>query len=221
MNIKQVSYIYQYMLNVDPLPGLDLLKPRTLNTFDLCESKLELMYLLGAFYFMNKTSVEAGHGEIGGERLWHERIPYGGKMYDAVWVMDPWPGFYVPWTAGGWGGPSALYFVPQLWYKNIYRHDFGLFMAGDNGGGPPFSFQGVVEIDGYNVHRNQREKDLHRDKSLSCSVIRLREELDDPLLWFGQVVAPYAGWSKGDYIYWLSLQSDAEKEAFEKERAFQ
>ena len=86
-----------------------------------------------------------------------------------------------------------MLFVPQ--FKSLEKditHDLALFYGDDNGR-PKWALKHLVEIDGYGVHKNRREKDGLRDFDLSYKVHRFYEETDKPLDWFRKVVHLDAG----------------------------
>jgi hypothetical protein len=183
MDKTQIDYICKHMLGTEWRPNID---QEVLHVLDKCQSKLEIMYLLGAAYFIDQIGQESGHG-------WDENIPlrlgsinYEGNFYEGIWFLEPWSGWYLA-DVPVWAGPSALMFVPQLEFGENIHHDFGVFYGNDNGS-PIWDLEFVVEIDGYGIHKDRRKKDFYRDSIVPYRVIRLYEETHNPLNWFEQIV---------------------------------
>jgi len=184
MNSRDVQYICKEMLQIDWDPKLD---PDAIDVLSQCDSKLEVMYLLGACDFIRRQSEFQ-------PMLSTSMVNIYGKSYKGIWYLEPWLGWYLDDIPDGkQGGPSALLLVPQ--FKSPDKeitHDLALFYGDDNGS-PTWSLRHLIEIDGYGVHRNRRGKDLVRDRSLSYSVHRFYEETDKPLEWFRKIVHTDAG----------------------------
>jgi hypothetical protein len=182
---NQLRYICRNMLGLDSwLPEMHKVE-HILEVLKLCQSTLEIMYLIGAYHFIEQTAKQAGHGVSG---LSYAEIEYNKKKYPAVWFVEPWAGWYTDW-ASDWSGPSSMAFVPQIEIAGLH-FDFGIFCGHDNGSSKG-SLWYVVEIDGYGVHKDRRELDNKRDEILESeglTFLRLREELDNPLMWFEKVV---------------------------------
>lgn len=179
MQMSQVKYVTGEMLGIaDWLPEID---DQALSNLDICHSKLEVAFLLGAIYrmWLNAKNIGEIIGDVKGLSV-HD--------YPAIWIVEPWNGYYTDM----WAGPSGLAFIPQYQVGNITA-DFALAECGDNGGrqqdwGKPYA---VVEIDGYAVHKNRREKDEWREKYFiqkGYKVFHLYEEEDNPILWFDKVI---------------------------------
>ena len=167
INENQVRYICEQMMGVHWVPNISS------EVFDVvrkCDSKLELMYLLGVGFHIYENALKHGNGHDEYPAIMKGELSDG---QDGVWFVEPWFG-YCP-ACGN--GPSALMFVPQ--YKSPEKdihHDFGVFTAGDNGAHSGWNFQYAVEIDGYGVHKDRRKSDEFRDRGLSYPIYRYYEE---------------------------------------------
>lgn len=165
------------MLDVYWIPEIT---EEALKVLDICHSKLEIMFLLGVAYFIEDVAKE-GMGPYFQVPMVGTKIDYKSKAYPGIHFLEPWH---------GWGGcgPSALAFVPQLEFSNALHHDFGVFTANNNSGGPPWFFKCAVEVDGFGAHKDSRGKDKYRDNLVDYKVYRLFEEHDNPLNWFNYIV---------------------------------
>jgi hypothetical protein len=174
-------------------PWRPSLSDDALKLLGLTDSKLEQMFFLGAWHFLETRSKEGGGPDHFTLRT--ASVKFDGETYEGLWLVEPWFGWYEP--GKQWGGPSALMFVPQLKAegKDI-THDFGLFYGDDNGS-PRWKLHCAVEVDGYGVHKDRRPEDAMRDQGLAYPVMRLYEETDKPLTWFEKVVAADAAARKG------------------------
>ncbi|MCL4295580.1 MAG: hypothetical protein KJ077_07625 [Anaerolineae bacterium] len=181
LTLKQMKYICKNMMGVDWVPSIgDERASEVLRIMDLCQSKLEMMYLLGVGYHLYRYNIDGRN----------EDYPWlsVGKLENGqpgIWFFEPWSGY----CRHCGNGPSALMLVPQ--YKSPEKdihHDFGIFTASENGGGPPWHFWCAVEIDGYGVHKNRRNLDISRDTGLSYKLARISEETVSPLEWFETIV---------------------------------
>ncbi|MFD1214972.1 hypothetical protein [Microbulbifer celer] len=184
MKINDVKYICRDLLKIDWIPELG---PDALEVLSRCDSKLEMMYLLGACDFIRRQSEFQPTFTTSVVNLY-------GKSYEGIWFFEPWFGWYLDDISDDrQGGPSALLFVPQ--FKSPEKeitHDLALFYGDDNGS-PTWSLKHLIEIDGYGVHSSRRDKDSMRDNGLSYTVHRFYEETDDPLDWFRKIVHTDAG----------------------------
>lgn len=188
--MDNIDYICKNMLNLDWSPEIST---EAAEILDLCDSTLEKMYILGACHFIEKIGLEGnGAAPI---NLSESVVSIDGEIYRGIWVLEPWSGWYLDELPQELqSGPSALLFVPQ--YKSPEKkitHDFALFYGDDNGS-PKWTRKHVIEIDGYGVHKERREKDSLRDSSLSYDVVRFYEETDDPREWFKKIVLKDAGY---------------------------
>jgi hypothetical protein len=180
---QDVDYMCKKMLHLDWSPVLD---PKTLEVAN-CDSKLEQMFILGAFDFIRRRCPSIPNVTTSSVRI-------GASTYDGIWVWEPW----FAWDLDELpqdkrGGPSALLFVPQ--FKSPEKditHDLTLFYGNDNGR-PKWTLKHLVEIDGYGVHKDRGEKDGLRDFGLSYKVHRFYEETDKPFDWFRKIVNLDAG----------------------------
>jgi hypothetical protein len=113
-------------------------------------------------------------------------IQYNQRTYEAIWFVCPWDGWFAS-TVGG--GPSALAFVPQLKFLgHDYHHDFGVFYGESDGGGAPWNFKCVIEIDPKHTHEDRRDKDAYRDSVVDYLVVRINDEIYDEKSWFKEII---------------------------------
>jgi hypothetical protein len=85
-------------------------------------------------------------------------------------------------------GPLSILFVPQVEFGDNYHHDFGIFYGDKNGSSDKWKLRYGVEIDGYKFHKKRRKIDKYRDSLTDYPVIRLLEELHNPIKWFRLVM---------------------------------
>lgn len=192
MNHKNFTYLCRQMLEIDWVPPLD---SDALSLLDRCDSKLEVMFIAGAFHFI-KTMQENFYGGKHDPSLHLANIDFNGRAYQGIWYVEPWEGWYIfddDEDCELNSGPSAVAFVPQMKSpeKDI-THDIGIFYGDDNGS-PTWTFSKAIEIDGYAVHKDRRDKDRMRDSGLSYPVLRFAEENTDIRTWFRKVVEFEAG----------------------------
>lgn len=183
MDIKQIKYVCEQMLQIKWEPKLD---DAALTTLDLCDSTLEVMYFLGACHFIEGMTKKHTGTTL---TIKTSTVQYGGQRYTGIWILEPWNAWYLDELPPEQrSGPSALLFVPQLRssQKDI-THDFGLFYGNDNGS-PTWRFAHAIEVDGYGAHTERRTKDQLRDTGLDYPVLRFFEETDKPLEWFRKVI---------------------------------
>lgn len=185
MERRLVHSLIKKAFKIDWEPNID---NEALRIIDKCGSTTEKVYLLGAAYFIEHIGKGAGTVWIGdGLPITGCNIEHNGILYEAIWFICPWSGWYLP--DGLWCGPSACAFVPQLVFPNInYHHDFGLFYGGSDGGGTPWHFKCAIEIDPETTHRDRRDKDTYRDRIVDYDVIRIYDEIHDYLSWFEVIV---------------------------------
>lgn len=166
----QVPYVCKSMLDIPNIFKYD--SEMMNNVLHHCDSKLEFMFMLGSFFQVGIAS--PGH--------WCEIVSYPDNEMIGTWVLDPWP----LWEERGKVGPSALAFVCQYPFE-YGHHDFGVFYGDDNGN-PGWEFQYAIEVDGYQTHKDRREKDAYRDASVSYPVYRFYEEQHNPLTYFSTII---------------------------------
>jgi hypothetical protein len=149
-----------------------------------CDSALEVMFALGVpfrleFHAMSAIEIAACTTTV------------GRRLCRGIWVLNPWDGFRCP-RCGGSGGPSGVILVPQLTLRGR-PWDFGIVFTRDNGS-TDGDLVGLVEVDGYQVHRKRRSWDVSRRKDASsCGlpVFGCREEQHAPTRWFDAVIHEY------------------------------
>lgn len=185
MNNQDIEYICTNLLKTGWVPKLD---SDVLRVLEKCDSKLEVMFILGACDFINQQS-------DGDHWITTSTVRENGNTYEGIWYIEPWMGWYLDeLPQERQGGPSALLFVPQ--YESPEKgitHDIALFYGYDNGS-PEWELKHVIEIDGYGVHKERRFKDNLRDNGLSYPVKRFYEETNNPNDWFREIVYEDAGW---------------------------
>ena len=149
-----------------------------------CDSLLEVMYVIGAYHYLERVAARVFGAALPPAFGLHIGIGTDEAQYPAIWFMEPWFGF------GAGGGPSALALIPQYPIGTLHA-DFAV-AYGDDNGSPQWTIGAIIEIDGYGVHRTQRERDAHRAAYIEgvCKVpvLRFFEESHDPLTWFQYVV---------------------------------
>lgn len=179
MKQKDIDYICNHMLNIGWSPKLDA---KALEVLARCDSKLEVMFILGAIDFIRQHCPDV-------PKLSTSSVRVGERTYEGIWLWEPWFAWDLDdLPADRRGGPSALLFVPQFESsEKKITHDLALFYGDDNGS-PRWSLKHLVEIDGYAVHEDRREKDVSRDVGLSHRVNRFYEENDKPLDWFRKII---------------------------------
>jgi hypothetical protein len=203
LTVTDIKYICRHMMGVDWIPSFIDIPPHLnegkwlknwqhsqsaiLDILSTCQSKLEVMYFLGIGYWLNKNLTNASPDGL------YSDYPsfyadYPGMAYTPSNNRDGQKGIHIsePWHGYSCGnGPSAILVIPQ-WKspdKDIH-HDFGIFTASDNGGGPPWYFHAAIEIEGYAVHKQRRAADASRYTNLSYIVTSVREELTHSTDWF-------------------------------------
>lgn len=156
-----------------------------------CHSLLEVAYLVGAYRTMEGIAEDCYSVPM--PPAFGAVIAVKNDVHRGVWFMEPWWGF------GAGGGPSALAFVPQYPVGTLHA-DFGV-LVGDDNGSPRWRLQCLVEINGYAVHRKQREQDEQRalriERDSSVPVLQFFEETDNPFSWIHTVIDHYHGDATG------------------------
>lgn len=179
MNNRDIEYTCKQMLNIEWVPKLSL---ECLEIISRCDSKLEQMFILGACDFIRRRCETP-------PTLSNSIVQLNGHKYSGIWFLEPWFGWRLDdLPPEKQSGPSALMFVPQ--FKSPEKeitHDLAIFYGDDNGS-PTWKLKHVVEIDGYGVHQDRRDKDALRDDGLSYKIHRLYEETDKPLEWFKRII---------------------------------
>lgn len=181
LTVENIKYICRFMLNVRWGPSFIGSNDQSsiLRILSKCESKLEIMYLLGIGYYLHIVGQENGTSDD--FPWWRSYKGFSDKQEDieGIWFLAPWSGFRN-------GGPSAMLVVPQYLspHKPIH-HDFGIFMSGNDGlSGSPWHLFSAVEIEGYAIHKKRRAADQLRYSELPYKLFSLQEELTEPLTWF-------------------------------------
>ena len=140
------------------------------------------MFLLGAFYYLELASKKTNNMAVGEFPIDTGSVRYLGNNYMGYYFLGVWP-LWFP-EIGEDCGPQSIMFVPQIKFANNYHHDFGIFYGDKNGAPESWILKYGVEVDGYNFHKDRRYKDRYRDSLVNYHVIRLLEEIHNPLKWF-------------------------------------
>lgn len=183
LNDTQLVYVCKNMLGVEGTPNFsDQHRARIYSTLKKCDSYLELMAFLGMCYYIQGSSFTKPCN-VGYVPVTFVDIGEAIVITNSEAWMESKKGWY------------NLMVVPQLQtvvksrYNNKHSitltHDFGFFI-------PKLitsvynkhQMLCIVEVDGYAVHKDRRDKDAVRDNSVQYPVIRLLEEKVDLLTWF-------------------------------------
>lgn len=175
-----VDFVCEDYLKVDWYPNITYDASLIL---ELCQSKVEIAYLLGAVYCIDRKeinridrqmSIEAGTIQIGLEK------------YPAAIFVDP----YLYWDKSSI--PSTIAFVPQFPFAKKLHHDFGLFFSSEQwGGNNDWYISSAIEVDAHPSHDADQNFDAYRDRLSPYKVIRLKPGIDDYLTWFENVLYTY------------------------------
>jgi hypothetical protein len=179
MNSEKVKYICNKMLEIDWQPKLSTAAMRILGE---CHTQLESMFLFGAIYFLDSICQKANRLSIAEYPIGTCNAIHRGKEIEGIFIASAWPLWYS--ELGEDCGPQSILFVPQIEFGPNYHHDFGIFYGDENGTKESWKLRYGIEIDGYIVHRHRRGTDKYRDNIINYPVIRLLEEIHNPLKWF-------------------------------------
>lgn len=183
MNDKKLDYICRMLLEVDWVPELTAEAMRLL---DKCDSTLEPMYLLGAIYFLEQTCRSASNGAFGDWPLKSSYAKHEDETVAGVYGYGVWPSWIH--QVGSDCGPQSIMIAPQVKFAKKFHHDFGIFYGNKYGDPQSWKLKYGVEVDGYTHHKNSRKNDKYRDSLVAYPVIRLLEEMNNPLTWFELVM---------------------------------
>jgi hypothetical protein len=183
MNPEKVKYTCEKMLEVDWQPNLT---GDAMLVLGKCASLLETMYLFGAIYFLESICRKTNNMAVGEFPIETHIAVHCGKSVEGIFFGGVWPLWYS--EVGDDCGPQSILFVPQIEFGPNYHHDFGILYGDQNGTKENWKLRYGIEIDGYIMHRDRREKDKYRDNLISYPVIRLFEEIHNPLKWFKLVM---------------------------------
>lgn len=138
-----------------------------------CQSKQEIMYLLGAGYYYFNEHLEKNKDKT--EFIYSDSLYYESNKYNTIRFFDPF--------TFSKSSISALSFVPQFPFSHNSHHDFGVFYSCDHSCSQyDWKLLCAVEVDIHPKHYFEPEIDNYRDSRVSYEVIRLTEEAD-PLNW--------------------------------------
>lgn len=199
MNQANLSYVCRELIGVRWCPVVD---PADYNVINKCQSKLEIMFLLGAFYYLEQLSIKLDEHFVGDNKMKCEKALHCGS-YVKGFVYYPVFGLWCE-VEHDWENiqPESILFVPQITFHKEYHHDFGIFYNYGEG----YRLKYGVEVDGYNVHKERRNIDLYRDGLVEYKIIRVQEEVHSPKNWFNIVMKNDAD------IYWNEIHDNYEKE---------
>ena len=158
MNHTNLKYICNELLEVEWEP---IIATNDLRILDKCGSKLECMFLLGAFHFLEEVCRKSNSMAIGEYAINKSEAIYNDSSVEGFCFYGVWPLWFE--ILGEDVGPQSVLFVPQLPFANDYHHDFGIFYGDKNCAPEKWSLRYAVEIDGYKVHKDRRGKDKYRD----------------------------------------------------------
>ncbi len=174
-----IEYICRYMLNIDWRPYLK--RPdEVLSILTRCQSKLEIMCILGMGYYFYKKAREFNPYNSFNNYPLITAATF--KKQQGIDISSVFLGH-----EDDWYGPFSVFILPQFPSpQKPIHHDLGLYFEYDDGRMKHswLEFICAVEIEGYGVHRNRREKDKLRLSGLSYPVIRVYEEQTEPHNWF-------------------------------------
>lgn len=183
MNKTNLEYICNKLLEISWMPSLST---SAMKLLDKCDSQLERMFLVGALYYLHQAAEKSSH-MFADEffKIDTHSIIFNSEKIKGLYIYEAWPLWYA--CSGTDCGPKSVLIVPQMSFATKYHHDFGL-LYGTYGRPETFYLKYAVEIDGYQVHKSNRQNDAHRDSLVNYPVIRLQEELHSPLQWFQQII---------------------------------
>ena len=175
------------MMNVKWHPEIEG-KDEVIEVLNRCDSKLEVMCILGiAYYFYDKLR-EKVYSEPDYEIVLSKKSFQGkeGICFSSIY-MKRYNTYY---------GPFELIAIPQYRsQEKKIRHDLGFFLSIPDVRMRYSSieiFSCAVEIDGYHFHHRTRERDEKRIANLSYPVIRVFEEQTESTQWFDQYVKEFS-----------------------------
>lgn len=171
------------MLEVDWTPSLT---QDAIRVLDKCDSLLEAMYLFGAIYFLECICKRAGYMSVGDWPGNTRTVVHRGKYLEGIAFQEMWP-LWID-EIGDDCGPQSILFVPQIEFGDNYHHDFGIFYGDKYCQTDKWQLRYAVEIDGYVIHKKRREIDKYRDSLVDYQVVRLLEEIHNPLKWFRSIM---------------------------------
>jgi hypothetical protein len=182
MNQTNLSYICSDLLEIDWKPRIN---DNALQILDKCDSKLETMFLVGALYFLDRACIKAG---MQGLEIYlrSSSVSYNNETIQGICIWETWP-LWIE-EIGEDVGPQSIMFVPQLKFGSDYHQDFGIFYGANHCNPNDWRLMYGAEVDGYKVHKKRRKIDQYRDSLVNYSVIRLLEEVHNPLTWFKMVM---------------------------------
>jgi hypothetical protein len=186
INEGQIKYICKQMMGTDWLPKLS---DDVLLVIGKCDSKLEVMYLLGAIkqlddlFGVNRIA----YCSLGVSQDWDNIAILLNNCYGTITVFDDnGKNEYVRIDC------DCVIFRPQQSDTGGIHRDFGIYTAclyhQDGDVFSSYDYEVLmrilsVEIDGYATHKNRRLLDVARDSNPTYKVIRLFEESSKPDDW--------------------------------------
>ena len=179
MNSEKINYICRKLLEVDWVPRLS---SNSTTLLDKCDSTLEIMYFLGAIYFLEEVCRNASNGAFGDWPLDISQTNHEDEVVQGFYAYGVWP-LWIHEVATDCG-PQSIMIVPQTKFAGKFHHDFGIFYGNKYGDPESWRLKYGIEIDGYAHHKKSRANDKFRDSLVSYPVIRLLEEIHNPLTWF-------------------------------------
>ena len=172
-----VDFVCEDYLKVDWYPNITYEASLIL---ELCQSKVEMAYLLGAAYCIDDQDICKIDNQM---LICKTTIQFESIEYPALVFYDPfryWDGAVIP---------SAIAFVPQLCFAHKLHHDFGVFFSLERfGRGEKWHLHIAVEVDAHPAHWFDPGPDAFRDSLSPYKVLRLVPDTHDPLTWFKHVL---------------------------------
>jgi hypothetical protein len=178
VTLGEIEYICRYMLGLDWRPYLRR-TDEVLSILSRCQSKLEIMCILGmGYYFYKEARKFNPYYSFDKYPLFTTGILKGQQGID---ISSVFLGYEYDWY-----GPFSVFIIPQFPSpQKPIHHDLGLYFEYDDGRMKHswLEFICAVEIDGYGVHRKRRQEDERRLSGLPYPIIRVYEEQTEPHNW--------------------------------------
>lgn len=137
---------------------------------NLCQSRTERQYLLGAIHFIGTDDFDCAPIE-------YKNARYFGLVFPSVFRSLDFDSY----------SPTSLAIVPQVKFGEKLHHDFGIFTSDEKlPKVDEWHFEIAVEIDYHPSHEWNPSLDNFRDSIVNYKVLRILRD-DKPLTWFKKV----------------------------------
>ena len=145
------------------------------NVLQICQSRTEKQYLLGAIYFIDSTKENiSAETDISDGKIFYQNEYYHGLIINRM---------YERWKMGGYS-PTSLAIVPQIGFGENLHHDFGIFCSSQKyPSNTDWYLECAVEIDYHPSHLWNPGADKYRDSLVNYNVLRITRD-ESPLKWF-------------------------------------